>query len=317
MNLIECLEQKERYTYNEGLIIDFILSHTERVLHMSIYELAEATNSSTSTIVRLCKKTETSGFKEFKIRLSRDLEIHYQAIRNVDANMPFLAQDSDLLIAKKIAQLTTETVQSTQQLLTEAMLNKSIDLLLTAENILAVGVSNSYIRLTDFQTKLLRIQLFIHLIPYQAEQFYLAINATKNDVAILVSYSGNTAEIVNEARIFAEGGTPIIAITSDLNSQLAKYATVILPIPNVEHADFKVSTFISSMSFIPVFLVAISIRITHHKKIHLLRYLNFKQNKKTVLMISTVFHNREDRIRTCDPLVPNQVLYQAELLPGL
>ena len=25
---------------------------------------------------------------------------------------------------------------------------------------------------------------------------------------------------------------------------------------------------------------------------------------------------REDRIRTCDPLVPNQVLYQAELLPG-
>ena len=82
-----------------------------------------------------------------------------------------LAQDSDLLIAKKIAQLTTETVQSTQQLLTEAMLNKSIDLLLTAENILAVGVSNSYIRLTDFQTKLLRIQLFIHLILIKLNNF--------------------------------------------------------------------------------------------------------------------------------------------------
>ena len=27
--------------------------------------------------------------------------------------------------------------------------------------------------------------------------------------------------------------------------------------------------------------------------------------------------NREDRIRTCDPLVPNQVLYQAELLPEI
>ncbi len=27
------------------------------------------------------------------------------------------------------------------------------------------------------------------------------------------------------------------------------------------------------------------------------------------------FPSREDRIRTCDPLVPNQVLYQAELLP--
>src|SRR5699024_10970582 len=27
--------------------------------------------------------------------------------------------------------------------------------------------------------------------------------------------------------------------------------------------------------------------------------------------------SREDRIRTCDPLVPNQVLYQAELLPAI
>ena len=39
-----------------------------------------------------------------------------------------------------------------------------------------------------------------------------------------------------------------------------------------------------------------------------------------LVQFSKVFVNfenshREDRIRTCDPLVPNQVLYQAELLP--
>jgi hypothetical protein len=31
--------------------------------------------------------------------------------------------------------------------------------------------------------------------------------------------------------------------------------------------------------------------------------------------IIKLLNGREDRIRTCDPLVPNQVLYQAELLP--
>ncbi len=30
---------------------------------------------------------------------------------------------------------------------------------------------------------------------------------------------------------------------------------------------------------------------------------------------ANVESGREDRIRTCDPLVPSQVLYQAELLP--
>ncbi len=38
-----------------------------------------------------------------------------------------------------------------------------------------------------------------------------------------------------------------------------------------------------------------------------------------VTFMSTIFFQeidgREDRIRTCDPLVPSQVLYQAELLP--
>lgn len=34
-----------------------------------------------------------------------------------------------------------------------------------------------------------------------------------------------------------------------------------------------------------------------------------------VCLVRTVVRNREDRIRTCGPLVPNQVLCQAELLP--
>ena len=33
-------------------------------------------------------------------------------------------------------------------------------------------------------------------------------------------------------------------------------------------------------------------------------------------LIFIVFKSREDRIRTCDPLVPNQVRYRPALLPG-
>ena len=33
------------------------------------------------------------------------------------------------------------------------------------------------------------------------------------------------------------------------------------------------------------------------------------------MILTTYIAYREDRIRTCDPLVPNQVLYQAEPLP--
>lgn len=47
------------------------------------------------------------------------------------------------------------------------------------------------------------------------------------------------------------------------------------------------------------------------------QYIHKKIDAETIGMISaSIFIYREDRIRTCDPLVPNQVLYQAELLPG-
>lgn len=247
MNLLDQLT-KLKFTYNEQLIIDFILEHTERVLHMSIYELAKSTSSSTSTIVRLCKKTSVSGFKEFKIKLSRDLELYYQSVHNIDVNLPFHSNDSNLLIAKKIAQLTQETITSTQSQLSNDVLNRSVDYLLKAQNIVAIGVSNSFIRLVDFQTKLLRINLYVRLTQLQPEQFYLATNATEKDVALIVSYSGNTAEIVTEAKIFKQNKTPIIAITSNPDSLLASYATELLLIPNNENAAFKVSTFSSQLA---------------------------------------------------------------------
>lgn len=247
MNLLDQLT-KISFTYNEQLIIDFILNHTERVLHMSIYELAKSTNSSTSTIVRLCKKTGVSGFKEFKIKLTRDLELYYQTITNIDANLPFQAKDSDLLISKKIAQLTQETISSTQSQLSNNVLTSCVDSLLQARHIIAIGVSNSFIRLVDFQTKLLRINLYVRLTQLQPEQFYLATNATEKDVALMVSYSGNTAEIVNEASIFKQNKTPIIAITANPDSLLASFATELLLLPNHENTTFNVSTFSSQLA---------------------------------------------------------------------
>lgn len=248
MNIFNFLQTEETFTFNEQIIVDYLLAYPEDVLHQSIYTLAKNTNSSTSTIVRLCQKMGLSGFKEFKIIFAREVEARYQTITNIDANTPFESRDTDLMISKKIAQLTEETVSATQQLLTTQKLNHTVDLLLQAQTIFTIGVSDNYIRLHDFQLKLLRIGKFVHLIDLQAEQYHLATNAQKTDVALLISYSGKTAEVVNDAKVFFRKGTPIIAITSDLSSPLANYATEVLLLPNKEASQFKVSNFSSQLA---------------------------------------------------------------------
>lgn len=248
MNVIKALSIKEAFTDGEKNLADYILRYPEKVLDLSIRELSQVTFSSTSTIFRLCKKLGLSGYKEFVIKLSRDLQGNYNSVQGVDANFPFGRLDSDLLIAQKISTLSSETIEATQSLLTEKVLNQAVDFIINAESIFGIGVSHSFNRAVDFQTKMLRINLFVKLIHLQSDQFHLANHATKNDVALLISYGGKTAEIISDARRLSLNKCKIIAITSNLTGDLGKYADVVLPLPKNENADLNISTFASQVA---------------------------------------------------------------------
>ncbi|WP_137626437.1 MurR/RpiR family transcriptional regulator [Lactiplantibacillus pingfangensis] len=248
MNLIDRLKAPANFTFNEQLIIQYLLAHPEDAANMSIYELAKQTSSSTSTIVRLCKKCGLTGFKTFKVIFARDLERYYQQIDHIDVNTPFEQNDSDLIIAKKIAQLTTEAVNFAQSSLSSKVLNQVTSILLKASKVYAIGVSDNFIRLRDLQLKLLRIGFSLQMVDLQAEQYHLALNSKPTEAALLVSYSGQTAEVVNDAKTFHQNGTAILAITGNETSPLAKYATETILLPQREHAQYQVSNFSSQLA---------------------------------------------------------------------
>src|ERR1700691_6652600 len=57
----------------EQRVADFILKHPDELIYLTVTELAERTNTSESTVVRLCQKIGYKGYQEFKIVLARDL----------------------------------------------------------------------------------------------------------------------------------------------------------------------------------------------------------------------------------------------------
>lgn len=248
MNLIVTLKMAQGFTASEQFLANYILAETENVLKESIYELAKNTNTSTTSVIRLCKKLGFTGYKHFKIELARDYEQYLKSDHNINVNIPFKAHDSDIIISSKIAALSIETIRNTQSLLSEANLKKATKLLLTAKNIYGIGVSDPFIRLEDFRLKLLRINRYLKLIDLQAEQYHLTKNSSSRDIAIIVSNSGKTAEIVNDARLFYLNKTPIIAISKDKNSPLAKYSTVFFQLPNEDVGEFQVSNFSSQLA---------------------------------------------------------------------
>ncbi|KYC64492.1 MurR/RpiR family transcriptional regulator [Heyndrickxia coagulans] len=248
--LLEKMLRYNNFTANEEIINEFILRNTEHVIYMTIYELSEKTYTSVSTIVRYCQKLGADGFKDFKNELTRELskrsnEEEYLSTIAEDMNN---SSESFMDLALALADLNKKIITKTVASLSETKITKVVDLMLNAKHIYGIGLSHSYLRLQDFQTKVLRLGVNIQLIPLQAEQFYLAHHSKNEDVAILVSYSGSTAEVLNDARIFKQNNTPMIAITSNLNSFLADVATVTIPVPKLESPFDKYSTFISQIS---------------------------------------------------------------------
>ena len=72
MTLQEQLKEKNNFTENEKIIADYILSHKDDVLQMSIQSLALKTFTSTSAIMRLCTRLNLVGFKDSTVKEAND-----------------------------------------------------------------------------------------------------------------------------------------------------------------------------------------------------------------------------------------------------
>lgn len=235
-------------TPNEEILNEYILKNIENVIYMTIYELSQETFTSVSTIVRYCKRLDVAGFKEFKIELTKsltelgkDTEENFQGLSD-DLNME---DNSFMNIAHNVANINSQTINETFRFFDEIKLSQSVDLILKAKNIYAIGVSDPYLRLQQFQIKLLKLGIKIQMISLQPEQFYLAHFSEEDDLAILVSHGGQTAEILNDARLFHKNKTPILSITSNTTGYLAEVSTIVLPIPKVK-SDLTPQTLFAS-----------------------------------------------------------------------
>ncbi len=58
----------------EMQVYQFIIKHRESVSYMTIRELAEQADVSTTTVLRFCRKMRCDGWSEFRIRLRLEQE---------------------------------------------------------------------------------------------------------------------------------------------------------------------------------------------------------------------------------------------------
>ena len=247
MSIMTQLEFELDFSHSEKEIAHYILNEGEKVLNLSIKELAKKTYTSPATIVRLCHKLGLEGYGDFKIKYSAELQFDLAHTDRIDVNFPFNEEDNDSMIAYKLASLNQEVIAETIQLIDFEQLHQIVELLDQNKDIDIYGTGNSLLAAMSFQHKMMRIRN-VNLKMLAGEQVFMSYNSNENKIAMIISYSGETNEIKPIVeRIKINGGT-IIAITSLNNSFLRKNADICLTMCSKENIINKIGVFSSKIS---------------------------------------------------------------------
>lgn len=241
--LIQEKFENTEFSSNERLLVNYILKHKMAIKDMTTKQLAEATYTSPSSLIRIAHKMGYDGWNDLKNAYLKEvayLETHFS---NVDANYPFKANDPIMSIASKIAVLKKESIDDTLSLIDHDDLQKAIKILNKASMIQLYAVSNNLNIIQEFAQNMRRIKKKVEVQSLEGEQVFTASLMNKDECAIIVSYSGETVVLTRVARTLKARGIPFIAITNIGDSTISKLADVNLRITTREVLFSKIATF--------------------------------------------------------------------------
>ena len=248
MLIRERLERCE-FSNSERVIIDFILKEKMNIKNMTMKEIANATYTSPSTLIRIAHKMKFKGWNELKeayLKEEEYLQTHFLAI---DANLPFGNDDTIMSIASKIATLKKEAIDDTLSLVRHDDLQKAVQMIKKASSIYVFAVSNNGLITQEFAHNMSRIKKKVTICNLQGELVYSAINVDIQSCAIIVSYSGETPILSRVIQALKMNGIPIIAITNIGENTVSRNADVVLRICTREKLYSKIATFSTDVSF--------------------------------------------------------------------
>ena len=220
--LLRLREQSQSLSNAEREVAEYIMANPQLVVDLSVHELARNTFTSASTIVRLCSRTGYSGYREFRKALTQELAQREQTRKTEQKEL--LRSASLEAIIDKVTWLNVNSLEETRMLLDVDVLRECVDMVRKARVIYLFGMGASLCAAKDAYLKFLRLNKLCVINEDLHSQILQARNATSEDLALVISYSGATTEIIECMRTLKENKTPIIAITRCVHSPVSELA---------------------------------------------------------------------------------------------
>ena len=238
----------DAFTETERTIAEFIISNKHVVLDANAKELGEITKTSASAWVRFSKKMGYKGLPAFKVELAKEKD----SLDEGDIETFLNPSDSLMTLLQKTENMLTQNIKETFALLDYHALEKAIESINKAKTVYLLGVGGSSIVCLDFYHKMTRIH---QEIIYDRDLHTLMARVAqleKDDVVIVISYSGETESINSIAKVAKKLGAKIVGVTKyNLKSTLSTLSDIRLFVP-VEEKEIRLGSITSRNSLLTI-----------------------------------------------------------------
>ena len=239
MRLLKTLSEREKFSAVEQNIIKYILDNPKEIVNMSIRELANKTFTSSAAIFRLCQKCGLKGYTEFKIKfiseVNRTSDFENDELEKPirDLHRPINGKDDVKSVVRRMAFLQIEAIEETKNEINYKQLERVADMMNAAGQIVFFGFDLNYYISQSTVYHLVRTGKPAVVYETVNNQVAKAVMFKKEDVAILISRTGENKNLIRISQVLKRKGAKIILLSASRDTLLDKLCDEFIYIANV------------------------------------------------------------------------------------
>ena len=220
MGIIERLHHDEAFTPAEQRVAAFMRDDAERLLGMTVRDVAAEVACSPSAVMRVLHKVYDGSFTDFKIAYA--LELQHAQTANVVPVRPIGRRETSNATKGIVSKIMRDTVGRTEASLDYRQLDRITRMLMAADwvGIYANGI-NARAAL-NFRYLMGRIGHSVHVVEGDTDEVSRVIGLKRQKrVALFMSHRSQNRRVLDKIELNRRNGTKIIYITGKLDSTVA------------------------------------------------------------------------------------------------
>ncbi|MCQ2420046.1 MAG: MurR/RpiR family transcriptional regulator [Clostridia bacterium] len=220
-------QQYEEMTRTEKTVAICFMNHTQSFAFSTLEQAAELASTSTTSVIRFCRRLGFAGFKEFQRALQGDVSRHLDLSERLDASLQSGSRNA--LLERTLSE-SIRNLESTFSDFQQSSLEDATRRICGARRIFVFGMRESLALAHYAYTRLLTVRPEVYMLDvgYNA-MFERALDLTPDDLCIWFLFHRYTAISRQMLRFVRGYGVQMLLITEAPFEEISCFADVILP----------------------------------------------------------------------------------------